>query len=82
MRSFSPVYNVDKIKIPLFLAHGERDQRAPFEHAERLRQELDKTKKPYQWFVLADETHGFHDPDNQRNYMKSVVKFLNENLRM
>jgi len=82
LKSYSPVYNVDKIKTPLLLAHGEKDKRAPFEHAERLRGELDKAKKPYQWFVLADESHGFHDPDNQRSYMKSVVKFLNKNLRM
>jgi len=80
LRAMSPVNFVDKINIPLFLAHGEEDERAPFEHVERLRTALDKAKKPYQWFVIDKEGHGFYNPENKKAYMKGVLNFLNENL--
>ncbi|MDO6427266.1 prolyl oligopeptidase family serine peptidase [Thalassotalea sp. 1_MG-2023] len=82
MKLFSPNHHVDKIKAALFLAHGEKDVRAPYEHVVLLRKSLDKINKPYEWFVLEKETHGFHDPINQTAYMKKVVQFLKEHLDM
>lgn len=81
LKAMSPVYSADKINIPLFLAHGEDDQRAPFEHVERLKSALDKAGKPYQWFVVDKEGHGFYNPKNQKAYMKGVVDFLDEHLK-
>jgi dipeptidyl aminopeptidase/acylaminoacyl peptidase len=80
LKSMSPVNYVEKIKVPLLLAHGEEDERAPFEHAERLREALDQADKPYEWFVVGNEGHGFYNPKNQRAYMKKVVEFLDKNL--
>jgi len=80
LEDFSPVYNVEKIKASLLLAHGKRDERAPYEHAERLKDSLDNKEIAYEWFVLKDETHGFHDPENQKKYMNKVVNFLDKNL--
>ncbi len=80
LKSMSPVNYVEKIKIPILLAHGEKDKRAPFEHAERLRAALDKENKSYEWFVIGDESHGFFNPENQRAYMKQVVGFLDKHL--
>ncbi|WP_286232618.1 alpha/beta hydrolase family protein [Thalassotalea sediminis] len=82
MKLFSPNYHADKIKAALFLAHGEKDVRAPYEHVVRLRKSLDRIDKPYEWFVLEKETHGFHDPVNQSAYMKKVVHFLKSHLTM
>jgi len=80
LRSMSPVNYIEKIKIPLLLAHGEEDERAPFEHVERLREALDKANKPYEWFVVDKEGHGFYNPENQKAYMKKVVEFLDKHL--
>lgn len=80
LQSMSPVNHVAKIKIPLLLAHGKDDERAPFEHVERLQEALDKAKKPYEWFVIDKEGHGFYNPVNQKAYMKKVLLFLNKNL--
>ncbi|WDE13149.1 alpha/beta hydrolase family protein [Thalassomonas haliotis] len=80
LKSMSPVNHVEKIKIPLLLAHGEKDERAPFEHAKRLRKALDRANKSYQWFVIDDESHGFFNPENQKAYMKKVVSFLDSHL--
>lgn len=80
LKSMSPVNYVEKIQVPVLLAHGEKDERAPFEHAERLRAALDKEKKAYEWFVIGDESHGFFNPENKRAYMKKVVGFLDKHL--
>ena len=80
LKSMSPVHYVAKIQVPLLLAHGEEDQRAPFEHAERLRSALDKEKKAYEWFAIDKEGHGFYNAETQKNYMRKVVTFLNSHL--
>ncbi|NRA71110.1 MAG: S9 family peptidase [Gammaproteobacteria bacterium] len=80
LKQMSPVNYAQKIKIPLFLAHGKEDERAPYEHAKRLRKALDKANKSYQWFVLDKEGHGFYNPENQKNYMKKVIQFLDQHL--
>mgnify|MGYP000224056454 FL=1 len=76
----SPVNHVDKITVPLFLAHGKQDERAPIEQVEKLRKALDAAKKDYSWFTVSDEGHGFFVPENQKKYMKQVVEFLDNNL--
>jgi dipeptidyl aminopeptidase/acylaminoacyl peptidase len=80
LKNMSPVNYVDKISIPLLLAHGEDDERAPFEHAESLRSALDDADKSYEWFAIDKEEHGFYNPETQKSYMRKVVKFLDKNL--
>lgn len=80
LRANSPVHHVGKIKAPILLAHGKKDIRAPYEHALRLRDALDKENKPYEWHVVGKEAHGFYNPNNQKAYMKKVVNFLNTHL--
>ena len=76
----SPIHHVDKIKVPLFLAHGEQDRRAPIEQVEKLREALDEFEKDYTWFTVVNESHGFFVPENQKKYMNQVIKFLGDNL--
>ncbi len=80
LKSMSPVNYVEKIKVPLLLAHGKDDERAPFEHAERLRDALDSSNIGYEWFALDKEEHGFFNPENQRAYMNRVLSFLEKHL--
>ncbi|WP_205967732.1 prolyl oligopeptidase family serine peptidase [Paraglaciecola sp. 20A4] len=80
IRSMSPVYHADKIQVPVFLAHGEQDQRAPIEQLERLKDALDKNDKEYEFYGVSAESHGFYDPENQKAYMNKVVTFLNKHL--
>jgi len=80
LKSMSPVNYVEKIQVPILLAHGEEDKRAPFEHVERLREALDEAEKPYEWFVVDNEGHGFYNPENQKAYMRKVVSFLDKHL--
>lgn len=81
LREFSPVFNLEKLKAPILIAHGKRDIRAPISHAEKLRDGLDKLNKPYDWFVKDTEAHGFYNQDNRAEYFVKVVDFLAQHLK-
>lgn len=81
MRKYSPVHNVAKLKAPVLIAHGEKDVRVPIEHAEALRDAMDKHGKKYEWFVKETETHGFFDEQNRTEYYEKVVQFLEKHLK-
>ncbi|WP_168190701.1 alpha/beta hydrolase family protein [Salinimonas iocasae] len=79
LADFSPVNHVQSIGGPVLIAHGKRDRRVPFEHAERLKTALDNAQKSYEWFVRDEETHGFYDENNRAEYYSEVAKFLQTN---
>lgn len=81
LAAFSPVNNVSKLKAPIFIAHGKRDERAPFKHAKELRKALRKHEKAFEWFVKGDEAHGFYDTSNQVEYLGAALKFLDKHLK-
>lgn len=74
----SPVKNVDKIKVPVFIIQGEEDVRVPKEHAFKLRDELEKQNKPYEWMMKKGEGHGFYKPENNIERWDAMIKFLDK----
>ena len=82
LQQFSPVHQVAKLKANLLIMHGERDERAPIEHAKALKAALDKAGKPYEYVVFDDETHGFYSETNQTIYLQKVQQFLGKQLKI
>ncbi|HZR37236.1 MAG TPA: S9 family peptidase [Nevskia sp.] len=78
LRKRSPVYNVDKIKVPLFLAHGEDDQRVPLTHFRELTAALDKAGKPYESLLKSGEEHGFYNEKNQVELYDRAAAFFDK----
>jgi len=78
LRSRSPVYNVDRIKARLFLAHGEDDERAPLAHFTELTAALDKSGKPYEKLLKPKEEHGFYNEKNNAELYDKVAAFLDK----
>lgn len=76
----SPVYNVDKLKAPVFIVHGAKDNRAPIEHAYKLRDVLKAANHPYEWLVKDKEGHGFYDEANILELNKAILKFLDKHI--
>lgn len=79
-RAQSPVYHVDQLKAPVLIIHGEEDERAPIEHAEKLKEALDKHNHPYEWLVKDKEGHGFYDEGNILDANKKILAFLNKHI--
>jgi len=74
----SPLYNLDKLKAPVFIIHGGEDERVPVIHAERLREELTKRNHPFEWMLKEDEGHGFYRPENNVERWQRMLTFFDK----
>ncbi|TRY33397.1 alpha/beta hydrolase family protein [Aliiglaciecola sp. M165] len=81
LRSQSPVNFIEQVKGPFLIAHGERDERAPFVHAEKLMEAMDANGKQYETFIRGSEGHGFYDEKNRTEYFEKVAGFLAKHLK-
>jgi dipeptidyl aminopeptidase/acylaminoacyl peptidase len=75
----SPALHADQVKAQVMLIHGKRDQRAPIEHAEALRDALTARGHPPEWIVEPKEAHGFYDEGARERMYTRMVRFLKEN---
>ncbi len=72
----SPLQQVQRIKVPVLLAHGNLDRRVPLEHARKFRSAAEKAGVQVEWVGYPDEGHGFRSRANQADYWKRVEAFL------
>jgi dipeptidyl aminopeptidase/acylaminoacyl peptidase len=80
LASASPMTHIDKIKVPMFIAHGFNDPRVPVEEAMQLAIALkDKGNQP-QVFIAPDEGHGFQKLDNRLYFAQRMVAFLKQTI--
>ncbi|WP_426287134.1 alpha/beta hydrolase family protein [Luteibacter sp. E-22] len=76
----SPTHLADKIGVPVFLVHGEDDERAPFAQFKAMRAALDAAHKPYETLTKPDERHGFVKPENIEEFYNRLQAFLEKNI--
>lgn len=76
----SPTHLADKIDVPVFLVHGEDDERAPFAQFKAMRAALDAAHKPYETLTKPDERHGFVKPENVEEFYNRLQAFLEKNI--
>jgi len=76
----SPVKNVEKIKVPLYIVQGEDDRRVPKEQAFALRSALDKHGKEYKWLMKDGEGHGFYNPKNKVELWTEMLNFFDKHI--
>lgn len=74
----SPLYNLDKLKAPVFIIHGGADERVPVIHAERLREELTKRNHPFEWMLKEKEGHGFYQAENNIERWQRMLAFFDK----
>lgn len=80
MRDRSPLNHVESIRAPLLMAYGEQDPRVVLEHATALERELKRYEKDYELIVEEDEGHGFSKLENQVEFGKRLIGFLDEHI--
>ncbi|TJY60010.1 S9 family peptidase [Sinimarinibacterium sp. CAU 1509] len=76
----SPINHLEALKAPVFIVHGELDERAPFDQAKLLRKAMDKRKLPYEWMVKSNEGHGFWNEDHREELYTKMLAFLREHI--
>jgi dipeptidyl aminopeptidase/acylaminoacyl peptidase len=62
--------------VPLFIAHGTLDVRAPVAHARELRDAMAAKGRPLEYLENAHEGHGFYDEDNRTELYERVLAFV------
>jgi dipeptidyl aminopeptidase/acylaminoacyl peptidase len=79
LESISPLNNVEKVRAPLFVLHGENDPRVPVSEAHRL-VEAAREHVPVRELVFDDEGHGFTKLENRVEAYSRIVEFLDEHV--
>lgn len=80
LQANSPVNLAARIRIPVLLAHGQDDQRAPFAQAKAMRAALTQAGNPPQWLAVPNEGHGFYGEDNNIAWFKTLETFLDAHI--
>jgi dipeptidyl aminopeptidase/acylaminoacyl peptidase len=76
----SPVYHVDRIKVPLFVAQGANDPRVNKAESDQLVDALKKRGIEVQYMVKDNEGHGFRNEENRFDFYRAMEAFLKEHL--
>lgn len=76
MHKFSPVFNVDNIKCPLFIAQGAQDPRVNKAESDQMVEALRNRNIEVQYMVKDNEGHGFHNEENKFEFYGAMEKFL------
>lgn len=76
LRSASPVFHADKIKVPLFIAQGAKDPRVNKDESDQMVKALKDRGINVQYMVKDNEGHGFHNEENRIEFYNEMQKFL------
>jgi dipeptidyl aminopeptidase/acylaminoacyl peptidase len=80
LKSRSPLFKVDQIKIPILIAQGANDPRVKQEESEQIIAAMEKNGVEYEYILFPDEGHGFRNPENRLKFYAAAEKFLSKHL--
>lgn len=80
LAAVSPVNLAGRIKVPVFLAAGGEDERAPILHTRRMEAALKKAGVPVDTLYYPTEGHGFYTDAHRREYYTRLLAFLSNSL--
>jgi dipeptidyl aminopeptidase/acylaminoacyl peptidase len=76
LKSRSPLFKVDQIKIPLLIAQGANDPRVPQAESEQIVKAMQEKGIECEYMLFPDEGHGFAKPENRLKFYAATEKFL------
>ncbi|MCK4527117.1 S9 family peptidase [candidate division WOR-3 bacterium] len=80
LKSRSPLFKVDQIKVPMLIAQGANDPRVPQAESEQIVEALKEKGIDYEYILFPDEGHGFAKPENRLKFYAAAEKFLTRHL--
>jgi dipeptidyl aminopeptidase/acylaminoacyl peptidase len=81
MEAASPVFHVDQIRTPLFIAQGANDPRVNKAESDQVVQALKKRGVEVEYMVKDNEGHGFQNEENRMDFYTAMEKFLAAHLK-
>lgn len=82
LRAISPVFHTDKIKAPLLIFQGAKDESANISELNQFVRELKKQHVPVTYFLKPNERKFFRNEHNRMEMYAEIEKFLNNNMRV
>lgn len=76
----SPTRMANRIKVPVFLAAGGEDERAPIQHTRMMEQALREAGVPVETLYYDTEGHGFYRPERRQEFYSRLLAFLSRSL--
>jgi pimeloyl-ACP methyl ester carboxylesterase len=80
IRSASPLFAADRIKIPLLIGQGQNDPRVKPQEAEQIVAAVEKNGGRAIYVLYPDEGHGLARPENDIDFNARVERFLGAEL--
>lgn len=81
MEAVSPVFHVDRIRTPLFIAQGANDPRVNKAESDQMVQALKKRGVEVEYMVKDNEGHGFQNEENRMDFYAAMERFLGAHLK-
>lgn len=78
LEELSPINNVDKFDVPLFIFQGEKDSRVRADQSRRLVEVLKAQNKEYWYLESAEAGHDLGGPLTQAYVISAQLTFINE----
>ncbi|MGF7150566.1 dipeptidyl aminopeptidase/acylaminoacyl peptidase [Sphingomonas zeicaulis] len=72
----SPLLAIDRMSMPILIAHGSKDSNVPMSQSRRLHDALTKAGKAHDYVIYEGEGHGFEKPENSVDFLERVGRFL------
>lgn len=76
----SPVNLANRVRVPVLLAAGGKDEIAPIEHSKRMESALRKADVEVQTLYVPTEVHGFYNPAHRQEFYETLLAFLHRNI--
>ncbi len=76
LKSRSPLFSVENIKIPMLIAQGANDARVKQAESEQIVEAMKKRGIYYEYVLFPDEGHGFVKEENRLKFYEIAEKFL------
>ncbi len=80
LKSRSPLFKADQIRIPLLIAQGANDPRVKKAESDQIVAALKQHGIEHEYLLFDNEGHGFSRPENQLQFYKTAEIFLARHL--
>jgi dipeptidyl aminopeptidase/acylaminoacyl peptidase len=78
--ALSPLGRIDRLRIPVLIAHGREDHIVSVKQSRLLARELKKRRIPHETFYRSLAGHGFYAAKDRLAFYETLERFLAENL--
>lgn len=80
MADASPLFHVDKIRVPVLVAQGANDPRVNINESNQIVEALTARGIEVVYMVKDNEGHGFHNEENVFDFYRAMEEFLTKHL--